>query len=214
MRWMSCIVALLFAGEANPVQFATDTHNFTLTGGGVAGLLSGNLSVETSCDNFNSGVFVGQDCSAYLSALISIRGDADPAIINDADALARYQMAAFSVSQYQLSRGGNAFNNGIPAVAPDRVDADAALEQASEWYANPDSNRIFSANLLIMNELTCCWGPVERQVPGATDFPGATNHGGSKSGAQAARERLASGRLPCIFARPGRLAITTKSEKI
>src|SRR5580658_10232642 len=129
MRWMCCSLAFLFmaiGAEASPVQFDTETYNFALSGGGggVAGVLGGDIRIETFCDNFNNEIFAGRDYSAYESALttgsnlsntrfgsnsswhaISISGDAtDAAIINDADALARYEMAAFLVSQYQISQ--------------------------------------------------------------------------------------------------------------
>jgi hypothetical protein len=194
MRLIGCSLAFLImavAGEANPVQFDTDTYNFALTGGGggVSGVLSGDLSVETFCDNFDNDIFVGRDYSAYLSTLttgsnlshtrfgsnsswqtISISGDTiDAAIINDADALARYQMAAFLVSQYQIGQGGNALNNGVQAAiwdildpssspeAPAHSDADAALKEAAEWYANPNSNRAFLADFLIISDPSMSW---------------------------------------------------------
>jgi hypothetical protein len=191
MRLICTAAALLFlaaAAEANPVQFDTGTYNFALTGGGggESGVLGSDQSVETFCDNFNNEISIGQDYSAYLSTLttgsdlshtrfgsnsswqtINISGDAtDSAIINNADALARYQMAAFLVSQYQIKQGSNASNNGIQAAvwdimdpssspaAPSYADAAEALEEAAEWYANPNSNRSFLADFLIVSDST------------------------------------------------------------
>jgi hypothetical protein len=196
MRLLCSTVAVLCltaAAQANPVQFDTHSYNFGLTGGGggEAGVLSSHLSVETFCDNFNNEINVPHgDYSAYLSTLTDgsdlsntrfgsntswktiTLTDGDPndatdaAIINSADALARYQMAAFLVSLYQTSMGSTAYNNGIqgaiwdifdPAsspAAPDYADASAALEQAAEWFANPNSDKSFLADFLIISDST------------------------------------------------------------
>jgi hypothetical protein len=196
MRLMYSTVAVLCltaAAEANPVQFDTHTYNFALTGGGggEAGVLSSDLSVETFCDNFNDEIFVGHsDYSAYLSTLTDgsdlshtrfasntswktiTLSDGNPndatdaAIINGADALARYQMAAFLVSLYQLGLGSNTNNNGIQAAiwdifdpasspaAPNYANSSAALEQAAEWFANPNSDKSFLADFLIISDST------------------------------------------------------------
>lgn len=200
MRLMCATVAVLCltaAAEANPVQFDTHTYNFALTGGGggEAGVLNSNLSVETFCDNFNNDISAPHgDYSAYLSTLtdgsnldhtrfgsntswqtISLSdgnpNDAtDAAIINGADALARYQMAAFLVSLYQTGQGSTAYNNGIQGAiwdifdptsspaAPDYADASAALEQAAEWFANPNSDKSFLADFLIISDSTMTSG--------------------------------------------------------
>jgi hypothetical protein len=191
MRLIYTAAALLFlvaAAEANPVQFDTESYNFALTGGGggESGLLDSDVSVETFCDNFNNEIYIGQDYSAYISTLITgsdlshtrfgsnsswqtinLSGDAtDSAIINGANALARYQMAAFLVSQYQLKQGSNASNNGLQAAiwdimdpasspaAPTYANAAQALEEAAEWYANPNSNRSFLADFIIVSDST------------------------------------------------------------
>jgi hypothetical protein len=194
MRLICTAAGLLFlaaAAEANPVQFDTGTYNFALTGGGggESGVLDSDLSVETFCDNFNNEIYIGQDYSAYLSTptlgsdlshtrfgsnsswqTINISGDAtDSAIINNANALGRYQMAAFLASRYQLAHGSNAFNNGLQAAiwdimdpasspaAPTYADAAQALEEAAEWYANPNSNKSFLADFLIVSDSTMSW---------------------------------------------------------
>lgn len=194
MRLICTAAALLFAAaavEANPVQFDTGTYNFALTGGGggESGVLDSDLSVETFCDNFNNEIYIGQDYSANLSTLtagsnlsntrfgsntswktIDISGDAtDSAVINGANALARYQMAAFLASQYQIKQGSNAYNNGLQAAiwdimdpssspaAPTYADAAAALEDAAEWYTNPNSNRSFLADFIIVSDSSMSW---------------------------------------------------------
>jgi hypothetical protein len=198
MRVIGTAIAFLFlavAAEANPVEFDTHTYNFALIGGGggESGVLDSDLSVETFCDNFNNDIGVPNSYSAYLSTLTSGSdlshtrfgsnsswravtiddGDsndaADTAIINGADALGRYQMAAFLVSQYQTNQGSNAANNGLQAAiwdildpssspaAPTYTDASEALEEAAEWYANPNANRSFLANFLIVSDSTMSW---------------------------------------------------------
>lgn len=216
----SCIAVLFLAvaAEATPVQFDTHSYNFALAGGGggESGVLNSNLTV-TFCDNFNNEIYIGHDYSAYLSTLttgsdlsqtrfgsnmswraISISDGgpndaADSAILNDAGALARYQMAAFLVFQYQPGKGSNAGNNGIQAAiwdimdpssspaAPQYANADKALEQAAEWYANPSSNRSFLSDFLIVSDATMSSGGVgnplsggfqEQLTLGALDYAG------------------------------------------
>jgi len=187
------VLCLTAAANANPVQFDTHSYNFALTGGGggEAGVLGSDLSVETFCDNFNNEISVPHgNYTAYLSTptdgsdlshtrfatntswkTITLSdgnpNDAtDAAIINGADALARYQMAAFLVSLYQTSQGSTAYNNGIQGAiwdifdpsssptAPDYADASAALELAAQWYANPSSDKSFLADFLIVSDFT------------------------------------------------------------
>jgi hypothetical protein len=203
MRLIYAAAALLLvsaAAEANPVQFDTGTYNFALTGGGggESGVLDSDLSVETFCDDFNDEIYIGQDYSAYLSTLttgsdlshtrfgsnsswqtINISGDAtDSAIINDANALGRYQMAAFLASQYQIQQGSNASNNGLQAAiwdimdpasspaAPAYADAAQALEEAAEWYANPNANRSFLADFIIVSDATMTPGGAGQPLSG------------------------------------------------
>jgi hypothetical protein len=93
----------------------------------------------------------------------------DSGIINGAtNALGRYQMAAYLVSQYNRPAGNNTANNGIqtaiwkilnPSIysaAPVSADASAALEQAAVWYnttitADRDS---YLANYRIVSDST------------------------------------------------------------
>ncbi|MGD0295704.1 MAG: hypothetical protein ABSE86_01225 [Bryobacteraceae bacterium] len=196
MRLFWTTIAVLFlaiAAEANPVEFDTQSYNFALMGGGggLSGVLDSDLSVESFCDNFNNHIDVPHTgYSAFLSTLtngsdlshtrfgsnsswqtVTINdGDSndatDAAIINGANALARYQMAAFLVSEYQTNQGSNATNNGIQGAiwdildpssspaAPTLADASEALEQAAEWYANPNANKSLLADFLIVSDST------------------------------------------------------------
>ncbi len=188
--------------QATPVRFDTKSYNFALTGGGGGekGLLNSNLTVETFCDNFNNEINVGHsDYSAYISTptdgsdLSHTRfasntswkpitlSDSNPndstdaAVINGANTLARYQMAAFLVSQYQVSQGSNASNNGIQGAvwdifdpttspaAPAYAQPNAALEKAAEWYSNPNSDKSFLSDFLIISDAT--------MTPGASGGP-------------------------------------------
>jgi hypothetical protein len=123
------------------------------------------------CSGIANEIYIGQDYSAYLSTLttgsdlsharfgsnssyrtISISdGDsndvADSAILDDAGALARYQMAAF-------------------LAALEYANADKAFEQAAEWYANPSSNRSFLSDFLIVSDATMSSGGVGDPVSG------------------------------------------------
>lgn len=88
----------------------------------------------------------------------------DSATINDAGALGRYQMAAFLITQYQTGQGNNAYNNGIQVAiwdildpssygpAPNYANADDALELAAQWYANPNSNKSFLSDFVIISD--------------------------------------------------------------
>jgi hypothetical protein len=215
MRPIDSGIAVLFpagAAEANPIQFDTHSYNFALDGGGggESGVLNSDLGVETFCDNFNNEINIGQDYSANVSTFttgsdlgytrfgsnsswstLSI-SDGDPndatdaAILNGAGALARYQMPAFLVSQYQTNQRSNAYNNGIQVAiwdifdpsssltAPNHANADKALEQAAEWYSNPNSNKSFLSDFRIVSESTVSW-------TGAGDLrsggPGTARHG-------------------------------------
>jgi hypothetical protein len=208
MRLICTTIAILFlavAAEANPVEFDTHTYNFALIGGGggESGVLDSDLSVETFCDNFNNEIYVPHTgYSAYLSTLttgsdlshtrfgsnsswqtVTIDdGDsndaADSAIINDANSLGRYQMAAFLVSQYQTNQGSNATNNGLQAAiwdildpasspaAPTYANAAEALEEATEWYANPNANRSFLADFLIVSDSIMSWNGAGNPLSG------------------------------------------------
>ena len=118
-------------------------------------MLNSDLSVETYCDNFNNEIYIGQDYSVYLSTLTTgsdlsharfgsnsswrtiSDGDSndvtDAAILNDADAPARSQMAAFLVFQYQTNQRSNAYNNGIHAAewSTNRIQTDS--KNSSPW---------------------------------------------------------------------------------
>jgi hypothetical protein len=191
MTWPLAPIFLLLAPvlSANPVVFDTQSYNFALDGGGGGEqALLGSQSVETFCVDFNNEIWVPGNYTAYLSTLTNgsdlsntrfgsntswetiTLSDGNPddatdsAIINDADALGRYQMAAFLITQYQTGQGSNAYNNGIQAAiwdildpssygsAPNYANPDAALELAAAWYGNPDSNTSFLSNFVIISD--------------------------------------------------------------
>ena len=206
--WGGFTLAFLVAtvgALASPVQFDTHSYNFALDGGGggESGVLNLTQDVETVCVDFDNEIYVGHtDYSAYLSTLtagsdlshtrfggnsswhtITLNdGDpndaADSATIDDADALERYQMAAFLVTEYQMNQGSNAYNNGIQGaiwdildpssspLAPDYANADQALERAAEWLANPNADKSFLAGFLIVSDATMAWNGAGKPLAG------------------------------------------------
>jgi hypothetical protein len=111
------------------------------------------VSTLTSGSNLSQTRFGGN--TGWVSVAPNITGDADDAadaaIIDGADALGRYQMAAYLVSQYNLPAGNTASNNGIQQAIWDILDpttlpagkvlpsigiASAGLETAAEWYGS------------------------------------------------------------------------------
>lgn len=172
-------------------------------GGGSSAVLNLTMNIEIFCVDFaNSIVVPHNQYSADLSTLtsgsdlsltrfggntswrtVTINDDAvdlesddaaDSAIINAAGALARYQMAAYLVSQFNLGGGNSTFNNAIqtaiweildPAsypVAPVTADPSDALESAAEWLSGtPSSGRdSYLANYRIVSDstMTNCHG--------------------------------------------------------
>ena len=146
-------------------------------GGGASATLNNSLNIEIFNVDFANDIIVPHNnYSANLTALtsfgftagtarfgnntswrtVTLSDDAtdggsddaaDSAIINAANALGRYQMAAYLVSQYNLAGGGNAANNGIQTaiwelldpssyvLAPFSADPSSALEQAAIWFS-------------------------------------------------------------------------------
>ena len=173
-------------------------------GGGASATLDKSLSVEIFCVDFANDIIVPQNnYSANLTLLtssgftanttrfgsntswrtVTIADDAtdggaddaaDSAIINGADALGRYQMAAYLVSQYNRPAASPA-NNGIQTaiwqlldptsyvVVSPTADPSAALEQAAVWYNTTISSArdSYLANYRIVSDstMTAC-GPV------------------------------------------------------
>jgi hypothetical protein len=174
-------------------------------GGGASATLDKSLNIEIFCVDFANDIIVPQNnYSANLTSLtsagftagttrfgnntswrtVTINDDsvdggsddaADSAIINAANALGRYQMAGYLVSQYNRANGNNAANNGIQTAIWQILDPTSesaalfsanpseALEQAAVWYsttsaANRDS---YLANYRIVSDstMTNC-GPV------------------------------------------------------
>jgi hypothetical protein len=193
-RWSAAVAVLSFlaiGAHANPVQLDTQSYNFQLSGGGggASATLGSNQNIQIFCVDFANEIYVPHTgYSAYLSTLtdgsdlsktrfgsnsswttVTIDdGDsddaADSAIINSADALDRYQMAAFLVTQYQVGQGSNASNNGIQAAiwaildpsssgaAPSYANDNNALELAAAWFSNPNSDKSFLANFRIVSD--------------------------------------------------------------
>ena len=171
-------------------------------GGGAFAQLDKSVNVEIFCIDFANDIFVPHtNYSANLTAItstglaagqtrfggntswatVAIADDpsdgqsndaADAAIINAANALGRYQMAAYLVSLYNLPAGNSAANDGIqqaiwdilhpttsavslPSIAG-ASDTGNALELASEWFSNTSSTGrdAFLANYRIVSDAT------------------------------------------------------------
>jgi len=87
-------------------------------------------------------------------------------VINNANALARYQMAAYLVTLYQPSQGpaNNPYNNGIQEAIwtlmdptpywglPSAGDATTALRSAAQWYSDPGSDKSFLSQFEIISD--------------------------------------------------------------
>lgn len=174
-------VAAVSVVQAAPFTLDTISRNFPLAneGGGISASLDGG-NVELFDVDFGNEIVVPASYSAnetLLSAAgftasttrfgqntswrtVSVADDgvdggaddaADSAIINATNALGRYQMAAYLVSQYNLGAGGNAANNGIQtaiwellnptsySLAPFNADPSEALERAAVWFITTSS---------------------------------------------------------------------------
>lgn len=176
----------------------TVAYNFPLIGGGggSSALLDQTTTVEIYCNDFNNDIYVphsnysatlsllsapspttrfgGMDASGFKAVTIN-DGDSDDSAdanaINTADALARYQMAAYLVSQYQPAAGNNSFNNNIqmaiweildPTGYPDPMGINPsaqpteAFEMASAWYlgTNEAGRESYLSNYRIVSDST------------------------------------------------------------
>jgi hypothetical protein len=205
-RLCGAILTLLFLtirADANPSTLYTLSYNFPIdgNGGGAAATLN-NVNIEIFCDDFAHQIWVPYGPPTYpgytvnVSSLssgsnlsltrfggvtswtsVNIAGDAaDSNTINNANALARYQMAAYLTMQYHMSDSptNDPYNNGIqeaiwtlldPAVAgvPQNIGSPTVgLQQAAQWYANPNSNKSFLTDFRIISDTamqTCGTGP-------------------------------------------------------
>lgn len=171
-------LALLFAtlgAKASSVPFDAVSYIFPLTGGGGGATATLNsASVDIYCDDFDNVIYVPSNNSADVTQLsttanlsltrfggvssddwtqITTLGTTDDAFFNSgagSSALARYEMAAYLVSQYNPSLGNNTSNNQIQeaiwtlmdptaegaAINPANVDPSLDLENAMSWYTS------------------------------------------------------------------------------
>ena len=174
-------------------------------GGGISATLNSSVDVETFNIDFANDIIVPHTgYSAVLTPLTSTGFDAsgtrfgnngswrtvtvaddgtdggaddaaDSAIINAANALGRYQMAAFLVSQYNVAAGNTASNNGIQtaiwqildpssySLASFNADPSDALEHAAVWFNTTSSaardSYLMNYNIVSDTTMTSC-GPV------------------------------------------------------
>lgn len=153
-------------GSLNVETFCVDFNNVIW----VPGDYSAYLSTLTNGSDLSHTRFGSNTSWETITLSDGDPNDAtDSATINNAGALGRYQMAAFLITQYQTGQGNNAYNNGIQAAiwdildpstygtAPNFAKPDEALELAAEWYANPDSNKSFLSDFVIVSDPSMTW---------------------------------------------------------
>src|ERR1700680_70847 len=171
-------------------------------GGGASATLNNgntNLNVEIFCDDFAHQIWVPYGPPTYPGYLgvnvsplsagslgntrfggvnnwtsVNIAGDAtDSNTINSAtNALARYQMVAYLITQYHTldNPTNDPYNNGIQeaiwtlmdptaidptssvVTLPNIGDPTTGLQHAAQWYANPNSDKSFLANFRIISD--------------------------------------------------------------
>lgn len=169
------VVLAISAAKADRLD--TISYNFQVDsgGGGASALWNQIAPLEIYCNDFNNDIWVpAQNYSATLSditpttlgatrfgqlnaadfhkvAFTDADSDNDADVINNADAYARYEMAAYLVSQYDFPGQGDPYNSGIqlaiweildptaygtPNQFAPGVDPSAALEMAADWYSS------------------------------------------------------------------------------
>jgi hypothetical protein len=186
-------------------DFPLYANGVTAQGGGASAQLitGGNtLNIEIFCDDFAHQIWVPYGPPTYPGYTVNvsgpltgganlsntrfggvtswnsvnIAGDAtDTNTINNANALARYQMVAYLVMQYHTQDipTNDAYNNGIqeaiwtlmnptigdatvtPVVTlPNIGDATTGLKQAAQWYTNSQSDKSFLASFQVITQTT------------------------------------------------------------
>jgi len=186
--------------KAGPVVNTLDTngYNFQLNngGGGASATLNNNQHIEIFCDDYANYIYVPQqNYQAYVTGITSTTDDLAvtrfgdvtnfvslsnqssmftlAGVINGASNLARYQMAAYLVSQYNIPGGNNTSNNGIQQAIWDILDpntgnfntgnygvynsaTDNALQSAASWFSSTSTANInaYLANYRIVSDAT------------------------------------------------------------
>ena len=166
-------------------------------GGGSSAQIDQAINIEIYCNDFANEIFVPHSMYSANLTMITSGSDlsqtrfggntswrtvtladdgtdagsndaADSAIINAAGSLARYQMAAYLISQYHTGAGSDGYNNGIQtaiweildpasyALAPVTADPSEALEQAAGWLntTSVSGRDSYLANYRIVSDST------------------------------------------------------------
>jgi len=142
-RWLLLISSVVAVNVvAAPVSFDTLTYNFQLDGGGggMSVLLDG-VSAESFCDDYFGGISWGTAYTANVSGMTSTSNlsntmfggvtnwqNTDIGGVTDPNALARYQMVGWLITQYNLS--------AVPADSP----TNDAIQQAIWEILDPAGN--------------------------------------------------------------------------
>ncbi len=173
------VFLLAVSARASTVPLDTTSYNFQLGGGGGGAQATLNgVPVEIFCDDFANQIGIHDDDSADVTTLstsanldetrfggvastawttINLTSGtseaADDTFFNSgagSTALARYGMAAYLVSQYDVADGNDKSNERIqdaiwtlmdpkaegPAANPNGVNPSIELENAASWYAS------------------------------------------------------------------------------
>jgi hypothetical protein len=182
----------LMVASAGANTLDPTNYNFPLGGGGGGAQATLNgVSVEIFCDNFANEISLGDDYSADITSLsttanldetrfggvasnawttiVLTSGSSqaeDDTFFNSgagSGALARYEMAAYLVSQYDVSQGNTKSNERIQeaiwtlldpkaegaAVNPDGVNPSIQLEDAASWYKTMNTGNLNALNAFL-----------------------------------------------------------------
>jgi hypothetical protein len=189
-------LVLAAAASAAGVPLHIVNYNFQLAGGGGGAQATLNgVPVEIFCDDFANEIWVPSDNMANVTTLgsgadlsktrfgdvasntwtsITLTGggaaSADQTFFNTgngAGAAARYAMAAYLISLYNVAQGGTTSSNQIqeaiwtlldptaegPVIDPSGVDPTGFLEQAATWYLGGNAVDSFLSQFQVVSDV-------------------------------------------------------------
>jgi hypothetical protein len=185
---------LCLQASASGVPLNVGTYNFPLDGGGGGSQATlGGVPVEIYCDDFLNEIFVPSSNTANVTDLdsstlsntrfgdvtswttISLTGGTalELSTLNNATAAARYDMAAYLISLYNVPQNSNSSvhtaNNEIqeaiwtlmdPAsyplpkpLNPDSLDPSTDLEKAADWYNGGGATTAFLSRFEVVSDV-------------------------------------------------------------
>jgi hypothetical protein len=194
---ITSVFTLVLAGGASAagVPLHTVSYDFQLAGGGGAQATLNGVPVEIFCDDFANEIFVPSDNMANVTTLgsgadlsktrfgnvasntwtaITLTGggaaSADQTFFNiggGSAAAARYDMAAYLVSLYNVALANDTPNNQIQeaiwtlmdptaegaVIDPSGVDPTSYLEQAAAWYIGGNAVDSFLSKFQVVSDV-------------------------------------------------------------